>query len=1690
MKFNRNEHSRFVQWLDKTAEKNPLLWLPCILLIALALAGEHIAEYVRIMYSHRKTEKVVKKKPQLERKPFALRVVAMSLVVALGVMFTPDFDGIIGFNAFADDEVDFALGDSNNITLLATNENSLASGQCGYDMYWNLSNEGILTISGTGAMYDFNYEDTIIGSDYRKQSLDKEVKKVVMEDGILSIGSYAFCDFVNLTDVEFSDDIISIHSHAFDECKKLSSIIIPNSCVQICDHAFSFCDQLSEIKLSDNLIYIEQLAFWSCSNLKNFIMPNSVQHIGMRAFDNCDSLTEIVIPENITFLGSTAFSSCDNLEKVTIPKSITDLKGAFNFCHNIKTVYGYYGTAAEDFARKKGLDFISLDDNKCGENAYWKLSDDGTLIISGYGDMYDYSFGAGAEEQVPPWYEYREQISNITFSTDSDLTIGKAAFQGIPNVKEIVIPENVTAIKSYAFLNCGISKITIMNPNAIIEDYAIGFNGTPSLNNLETSFITVYGHKHSTAANLQNVYGSGNIFVALDADTKCGDDAYWSISDTGVLNISGSGEIYDYRHYVEYAPWGSNPTKVIINEGITKIGYDNFHDCPDLLSILIPESVTEISNFAFSWSSNKLTIYGYLGSTAETYAKENNIKFIDIDSQWISNCSFAFSESPISIKEGMTKTISAICSDNDIVGVNFQMRDGSIASITRQYCDETKAYHIDLAANKIGTTEIDAYIGHTLIASVHVKVVSLSDIDVEKSTLIDMRRESYELYCGQTTYVNFEYLGSDKVTNVALSSENDGIIEFAEYDPPLENRNPFIETIQVKVTALSEGETKLFITINDEHTSYIFFNVKRSEKEIIVSSDRPGLTIGVGEEVKILADVMQNGKSCESDLTFACDDGLKIINLPEWVWTATKEDKVIYIKALNSGTHKLTIVDNINNLIKIVPITVEPQIGNSYTVYNVPVINDDLDTNFIINGMYIDSFKKRFIENDGKTTCKVEFDVYNTLNIYGIVEIYDADSNLVDAELIESEKSMPTSIVESTWNNLKDLGYDIVSGQVLTYRQQSGYSEHTHIEISNIPLGGYIVITNNSMQSLPLYIINGVDLVLSYKDFGKMSWKSFENIKTNLAKELTKKLPAIINEKLLSGDIPQDFNKKLYKNIKADFVNKGSFLDIHVSGDFVGTFVNWLNDINLADIIWKTAKSVGISTAEEIFIRNAGFVAAGFDICFGISRGVNLITKINDFTNSLNESSRWIHVPIDGRASCANVTVYGDFDDFTSLNVIQISADESIINNISDIEQNDKKLAYTYEISLYKNGKEVQPEGMITIRIKIPKELLPYKNYLKITRVENNGNVITLSGKVENDELIFTTNHFSYYVLYVSNSEHIHSFSSGWNQDKTGHWHECTICGEHFDTEQHNENNVVDSVKPTAMTAGTRTYYCSVCGYAVRTETIPPINDPNPPYPTYPTYPTITYPTNTDTNTIASNEPYIYGDTLKSGWDAIISEIDFTADGSTVRVNMNGTYELPKDVVSRIQNRNINLELHCGGAVWTINGLDVTNPKTVNMRVSDRYNKIPASVIDGLNSELTAKELRLYHNGDFGFKATLTVGVGKKYNNYYGALYHYNTKTKQLDFVDESLAADRQITFELTHASYYAVAFNSVPLYDDISSGAGVTADSIPIDFAIPTSDGVTIPAIKLPQIMKYSSKKRRYRILKKRRLDDLVFVL
>lgn len=337
-----------------------------------------------------------------------------------------------------------------------------------------------------------------------------------------------------------------------------------------------------------------------------------------------------------------------------------------------------------------------------------------------------------------------------------------------------------------------------------------------------------------------------------------------------------------------------------------------------------------------------------------------------------------------------------------------------------------------------------------------------------------------------------------------------------------------------------------------------------------------------------------------------------------------------------------------------------------------------------------------------------------------------------------------------------------------------------------------------------------------------------------------------------------------------------------------------------------------------------------------------------------------------------------------------------------------------------------------------------------------------------------------------------HTYDTYWHYNGASHWHECTVCGQRSDTENHIENGGVTTVPATETANGSKTYSCTVCGYVTRTVTIPAIGSTPTPTPTPAPSDTVYYQNVMPpvSSGVVWDEPYIRGNAEKSGWNTIISEINSASDGERIRVIMNGSVELPKEVTEQLQNKNITLELDMDGkAIWKINGQDVTDPQMVNLKVSTSSRKIPEAVMDSLTSELTPIQFRLYHNGDFGFKATLVLSLGKRYEGMYGTLYHYNTSTKQTEFIDECLIENRKTSFELTHASYYAAAFNSYAMREDVSAAAGTTSNAVPIDFAVPFTGGVTIPAARLPQIRKFSNKKRRYMILRKRRLEDLVFV-
>ncbi len=185
--------------------------------------------------------------------------------------------------------------------------------------------DGVLTCSGGGEV-QAEWLDAVKTAlfetdDYRAKA---EVKKVVVERGITSIGMYAYQGCENLAEAVLPDTLTSIGEKAFNE-SGLTSIDIPDSVTEIGERAFRKCENLTSVKLSNGLKEISYALFTGCKNLTSIKIPEGVTRIGEYAFDEA-GLTELTIPESVTAIGGGFIRECP-ITSITFPASLTEWGG-------------------------------------------------------------------------------------------------------------------------------------------------------------------------------------------------------------------------------------------------------------------------------------------------------------------------------------------------------------------------------------------------------------------------------------------------------------------------------------------------------------------------------------------------------------------------------------------------------------------------------------------------------------------------------------------------------------------------------------------------------------------------------------------------------------------------------------------------------------------------------------------------------------------------------------------------------------------------------------------------------------------------------------------------------------------------------------------------------------------------------------------------------------------------------------------------------------------------------------------------------------------------------------------------------------------------------------------------------------------------------------------------------------------
>ena len=186
------------------------------------------------------------------------------------------------------------------------------SGTCGANLQWKLTDEGVLTITGTGEMQDWDNWD----KNFSPWFVDRSVKQVVIADGVTTIGDYAFSACYFLTSITIPNSVTSIGTDAFYACSSLTSITIPNSVTTIGKYAFYECSSLTSITIPNSVTTIGDRAFYDCSSLKSITIPNSVTTIGDYTFYDCSSLKSITIPNSVTTIGEGAFKDCNKIKQI------------------------------------------------------------------------------------------------------------------------------------------------------------------------------------------------------------------------------------------------------------------------------------------------------------------------------------------------------------------------------------------------------------------------------------------------------------------------------------------------------------------------------------------------------------------------------------------------------------------------------------------------------------------------------------------------------------------------------------------------------------------------------------------------------------------------------------------------------------------------------------------------------------------------------------------------------------------------------------------------------------------------------------------------------------------------------------------------------------------------------------------------------------------------------------------------------------------------------------------------------------------------------------------------------------------------------------------------------------------------------------------------------------------------------
>ncbi len=517
-----------------------------------------------------------------------------------------------------------------------------ATGTCGDNLAWTLTTGGTLTISGEGTMddYDYDYEwDEPTAPWYSKINTMSDIR-IIVEDGVTSIGAYAFYYCDNISEVVLSDSVESIGESAFHYCEGLKKLTLGKNTNYFGTNAFAGCYEIESIYTSDlenwckkqfetagasplqgsgvygvdttlyfnNIAYtdivipesiteIPKYCFRRFTQMQSVELHEGITKIGDEAFEDC-KLEEITIPNSVIELGNNIFYNCSLLSDVNLPENITAItQGMFRACTSLVTID--IPDTVKEIANAAFTDCTSLTSLEYPKS----LEVLGSSAFQGCTSLKNAILPEGLE--IIEHSVYRECSNLETVEVPNSVTsFGAMAFYNCKNLLAANIPEGITQLPNQLFSGCNkLNEIILPDTLTQLNNYALSGTAITSID-IPDNVTTLGDGVFSGCTNLEEIIipeSITSIGTSVFLRSSKISSVYWEGSMTQWLNFS-------FPDYTSNPCWaGANlyvgDEKVVdlsIDENVIEINPFAFYGCGSLTSITFPSTMKSIGEKSFS----------------------------------------------------------------------------------------------------------------------------------------------------------------------------------------------------------------------------------------------------------------------------------------------------------------------------------------------------------------------------------------------------------------------------------------------------------------------------------------------------------------------------------------------------------------------------------------------------------------------------------------------------------------------------------------------------------------------------------------------------------------------------------------------------------------------------------------------------------------------------------------------------------------------------------------------------------------------------------------------------------------------------------------------------------------------------------------------------------------------------------